>query len=47
MKKISVDVSRIAQLWGIPLHEFIEGETYPCSKLFEALGLQKGHQKAS
>jgi hypothetical protein len=40
-KTLSVDISKLEQYWGVTLHEFEPGKTYPVSQLMDALGFMK------
>lgn len=37
-KSIRVNIQHLEEAFGIELHEFHQGGTYPLSKLFESLG---------
>jgi hypothetical protein len=42
-KTLSVDISRLEKFWDADLHEFNPDETYPLSKLMDALGFFHVH----
>jgi hypothetical protein len=43
MKSVPVDIRHLEDAFYIDLSQFEEGGTYQMSKLFDALGLLKGH----
>ena len=42
-KNLCCNVDHLEQAFGADLHEFEPGETYPLSKLMDALGLFHAH----
>jgi hypothetical protein len=43
MKSVPVDICHLEDAFYIDLNQFEEGRTYLMAKLFDALGLSKGH----
>jgi hypothetical protein len=43
MKSVPVDIRHLEDAFYIDLSQFEEGKTYLMAKLFDALGLLKGH----
>lgn len=42
-KNLTVNTAQLEEAFGVDLKEFEEGKTYLMAKLFDALGLLKGH----
>ena len=43
MKSVPVDIHHLEEAFYVGLNQFEEGKTYLMVKLFDALGLLKGH----
>lgn len=43
MKSVPVDIHHLEDAFYVDLDQFEEGKTYLMAKLFDALGLLKGH----
>jgi hypothetical protein len=43
MKSVPVDIRHLEDVFYVDLDQFEDGGSYPMSKLFDALGLLRGH----